>query len=235
MDPDAELHLVRADLERRPAGGWRRAGGERHAEAPTLGCHPPADRHHVCLRAPGLRAGTGDLLYQDRRAGSAPASSVEAVLHGDVVVHQDRLDLHTVVGGQLGRDLEVHHVAGVVLDDVDDAPTGVHSLRRRHDRVWRRRGEHLAGTGRVQHAEADEAAVERLMARSSTRDERHLARPRRLPAHDEPLFEIDPHEIGVGPLEAPEPWSRYESGSLISFFMAPLSATAFWACPDEHL
>ena len=50
---------------------------------------------------------------------------VEAVLHGDVVVEHDRLHLDAVVLGQLGRQLEVEHVAGVVLDDVQDAGAAV--------------------------------------------------------------------------------------------------------------
>ena len=40
-----------------------------------------------------LGQGAGDLLDEDGGAGAAPAGRVEAVLHGDVVVDDDRGDL----------------------------------------------------------------------------------------------------------------------------------------------
>ena len=79
------------------------------------------------------------------------------------------------VGGQLCRHLEVHHVAGVVLHDVQDARAAVDGGRRRQHLVGHRGGEHLAGTGRVEHAEADEPAVQRLVARAAAGDEADLA------------------------------------------------------------
>ena len=50
--------------------------------------------------------------------------------------------------------------------------------------VGRRRGEHLAGTGGVEHAVADEASVQRLVPRTATRDQRHFARLQRAPADE---------------------------------------------------
>ena len=73
----------------------------------------------------------GDLLQQHGDADTAPAGGVEAVLHGDVVVGDDGDDLGAGLGGhQLGGHLEVHHVAGVVLHDVQDAGAAVDALGR---------------------------------------------------------------------------------------------------------
>ena len=65
--------------------------------------------------------------------------------------------------GQVGGHLEIHHVALVVLDDEDAAAAGVDGLDGRHHLVGSRRREHLTGAGGVEHAEADEAGVQRLV------------------------------------------------------------------------
>ena len=111
----------------------RLCAATRRPSATTSASEPPAS-----AQAPAI--------FSTRTAAPVPAAGrVQAVLDGHVVVHQDRLDLDALVGRQLGGDLEVHHVAGVVLDDVDDARAGIDGLRRGDDRVRRRRGEHLAG------------------------------------------------------------------------------------------
>ena len=115
----------------------------------------------------GRRA--ADLLGQDRGADAAASGGVQAVLHRHVVVDDHRLDLDALVAGQLGRHLEVHDVAGVVLDDVQHAGAAVDGLRGRQHLVGRGRGEHLAGAGGVEHAHADEAAVHGLVAGAAAR------------------------------------------------------------------
>jgi hypothetical protein len=66
----------------------------------------------------------------DGDADPAASCGPQAVLHGNVVVRQDRLDGDAFILGQLRGELEVEHVAGVVLDDVHDARAGVDGLRR---------------------------------------------------------------------------------------------------------
>src|SRR6266508_2173860 len=82
-------------------------------------------------------------------ASAPPTGRVQAVLHGHVVVHQDRFHLDALVGGELGGELEVHDVTGVVLDDVHHPGTAVHALRRREHLVGNRGSEHRSRTGRV--------------------------------------------------------------------------------------
>src|SRR5439155_21010015 len=113
----------------------------------------------------------GDLLEEDGDADAAATRGPGRVLDGDVVVRQHRLDLDAVVLGQLGREPEVHHVAGVVLDDVDDAGTAVDRLGRRQHLVGDGRGEDLAGAGGVEHPAPDEAAVERLVSGAAAGDQ----------------------------------------------------------------
>ena len=142
----------------------------------------------------GRRA--ADLLSEDRRAHAASAGGVQAVLHGDVVVDHDRLDLDALTAGELGGHLEVHHVARVVLDDVDDAGAAVDRLRRIDHLIRRRRGEHLSGTGGVEHAHPDEAAVHRLVPRAASRNEGHLALDRGVGPDDVVGVEVDPKRSG---------------------------------------
>ncbi len=150
----------------------------------------------------GLRA--GDLLDEDGDADAATAGRVEAVLNGDVVVREHRLDLDPFVLGQLGRHAEVEHVAGVVLDDVHDARAAVDGLRRREHLVGHGRGEDGSRTGGVEHADPDEAAVQRLVPAPSARDQGDLAADRGSLADDDLILEIDGQEIGVRGLEPGE-------------------------------
>ena len=102
---------------------------------------------------PGFRVGAGDLLEQHGDADAAPAGRVQRVLDRDVVVGDDRRDLD-LARDELGRELEVQHVAGVVLDDVEDAGAAVDGPRRGLHLIGDGRGEHVARRGRVEHAEA---------------------------------------------------------------------------------
>ena len=112
-------------------------------------------RSATLLQRSALLGGrSDDLLQQHGHADAAAAGGVEAVLDGDVVVGDDRLHLGAGVGrGHLGGHLEVHHVAGVVLHDVEHAGAAVDRLGRLHHLVRHRRGEHLTRTGGVEHPE----------------------------------------------------------------------------------
>ena len=128
--------------------------------------------------APLVGQGAGDLLDDQRRAGAPPARRPRRVLHRHVVVDQHGLHRDALVGGELGGHLEVHHVAGVVLDDVQHAGAAVDGLRGGEHLVGHGRGEDLARAGGVEHARADEAAVQRLVAGAAAGDQAHLAADR---------------------------------------------------------
>ena len=110
----------------------------------------------------GRRA--ADLLGEHGDADAAAAGRVEAVLDGDVVVDDHRLDVDALALGELGRHLEVQDVAGVVLDDVQHAGAAVDGLGRLEHLVGRGRGEDLARARRVEHARG------RRSRRASARD-----------------------------------------------------------------
>ena len=101
---------------------------------------------------------------QHRDADPAPARGVQAVLDGDVVIDHDRGDVDAgLCRGELGGHLEVHEVAGVVLDDVQDAGAAVDGRGGRQHLVGNRGGEHLARAGGVEHPAADEPGVQGLV------------------------------------------------------------------------
>ena len=74
----------------------------------------------------GRRA--ADFLCQDGGAYTAAAGRVEAVLHGHVVVDHHGFYFDAFGVGHFGGHLEVHNVAGVVLDDVQHACAAVNGL-----------------------------------------------------------------------------------------------------------
>ena len=190
VDADAELDLVFAQLEAGLSGRGYRARGQRHAEraGPVVDLTgQPGGRGQV--RAPFGR-GAHDLLHEDRRAGTAAARGPGAVLHRHVVVDHDRLDADPVVVGQFRGHLEVEHVAGVVLDDVQHPGPGVDRLGGGQDLVRYRRGEHLTRAGGVEHPVPDVPAVQRLVSRPAAGHQAHLARRRPLRPRDEAFLQV---------------------------------------------
>ena len=107
-----------------------------------------------------------------------------------------------VLGGHLGRHLEVHDVAGVVLHDVQHAGAPVDELGRLEHLVGRRRGEDLARAGGVEHAETDEAAVQRLVPGPAAGDQPDLAGDRGGRPVDDLVVVVDPQaRVGGGDAE----------------------------------
>src|SRR6266536_4895023 len=128
VDAHTELDLVLAQLEAGLAGRRDGARGQRHAEraGPVVDL-PGQSGGGGQVRVPfGRRA--DDLLDKDRGPGTPPARRPGAVLHRHVVVDHDGLDLYSLVARELGGHLEVQHVAGVVLHDVQHAGSGVDGL-----------------------------------------------------------------------------------------------------------
>ena len=197
VDADADLDLVWSEVEDRSALAGCRAGRERDPERACPLVDRPRGVRDLSEGPAGLGARTGDLLRQHGGAHAAASGGVERVLDGAVVVHGHARHLDAVVLGELGREPEVEHVAGVVLDDVQDARAAVDGLRGRLHLIRHGRGEDRARAGRVQHARADEAAVQGLVSRAATRDEADLAGNGCVGANDQLLVEVDSHEAGV--------------------------------------
>jgi hypothetical protein len=86
---------------------------------------------------------------------------------------------------------------------VQDAGTAVDVARRLDHLVGHRRGEHLAGAGRVEHPRADEPAVHRLVAGAAAGDQPDLAAHRRVAPVDDPVPVVDT-QLGVGQRHAPQ-------------------------------
>ena len=183
--PIADLHLVVAELEGRLAGGRDGAAREGHAHRADVVLDLLAERRHRREVGAGLGGRADDLLGQDGPTDAAAARGVERVLDRDVVRDDDAGDLDPLGPGHLGRELEVHDVAGVVLDDVQDAGAAVDRLRRGEHLVRHRRGEDGAGAGGIEHAHPDEAAVHRLVAAAAARDHADLAGLGGVGAHDD--------------------------------------------------
>ena len=168
---------------------------------------------------PSSAAAPDDLLGEDGDAHAAAAGRVEAVLHGHVVVRDDGLHLDAVGPGEVGGHLEVEHVAGVVLDDVQHAGAAVDRLRRLVHLVGRGGGEDLPRAGGVEHAHAHEAAVHRLVPRAAARQDADLPGDRGVGPNDVHRVVVDPHDVAVRRLEAAERLGDDRAGSLMSFFI----------------
>jgi hypothetical protein len=119
-------------------------------------------------------------------------------LDSHVIVGDDGFHLGTgVLGGHLGGHLEIHDIAGIVLDDVQHASAAVDEPGGLMHLVRCRRGEHLTGAGRVEHPRTDETTMQRLVPRPAAGDETNLAGDRCVGTVDHLTFVIDP-QLWVG-------------------------------------
>src|SRR5207248_5960104 len=129
----------------------------------AVGMDSPAQLGHL-LQRPAVIGGTAaDLLEHHGDPHASAPRGVQGILNRHVVVGNHRLDLDSVGPRQVCCHIKVHHVAGVVLDDVKHAGATVDGLRGRLHLVGSRGGEYRAGTSGVEHARAHEPAVHRFM------------------------------------------------------------------------
>ena len=135
------------------------ARGERDAHRAHRGVHllgNGQDGVQVSTR----RAGGAPAIFSIRTVPAMPRRPAVQVESSDrdVVVDHDRLDVDAFHLGHLSGGLEVQHVIGVVLHDVQDARAAVHSLGGFEDGV--RVGDVKTAPGtQVEHACPRPAAV----------------------------------------------------------------------------
>ena len=96
------------------------------------------------------------------------------VLNGHVVVDHHLRYGNAVRRQKIGRHLEVHDVARVVLHDKEDALTAVHGLGRLVHLIGSGRGEHFAGAGRVEHTVPHVPSVKRFVPAAAAGEDGNL-------------------------------------------------------------
>ena len=119
MDADAELHLVGVEFEGRRRLGGHGARVVGHRDAPRVVDHTSSDPGDSCqgVATRGRRA--ADLLDENCRSGSTTTGTGVGIRRD--VVGDDHVVGLDVVAYEVSSDAEVHHVAGVVLHDVENA------------------------------------------------------------------------------------------------------------------
>ena len=169
-----------------------------HAHGTSAVIHPAGQRRDAAevVTAGGGRA--ADLFGQHGGADAAASGGVEAVLDGDVIVNHDRLHLDTASLAKLGGHFEIHDVAGVVLDDVEDAGSAIDSGGGRFHLVGTGGSEDLAGTGGIEHALAHKSAVQGFVTAAAARNEAHLAGDGGVCPNHVHRIEGDLEDFGVG-------------------------------------
>ena len=170
MDADSDLHLAFGQIEGVPSAGGqvpRRERGRHTARVLRYRC---SDVGNGVERIAPRGRGAGDLLHENGRAGAAPPRPVRAglALGGDVVGDHDGPRVH--VGQGLAGHLEVHHVAGVILHDMQHAGALVRPACGLGDLHRIRGGEHVARARGGEHPGADESGVHRLVPGTSAGD-----------------------------------------------------------------
>src|SRR5690606_35714478 len=98
---------------------------------------------------------------------------------------EDAAHRHALGLAELGGHLEVEHVHGVVLDDLDHTGATVGGLHGGEDRLGAGRGEHRTRYRGVEHADADEPRVQRIVTAAAPGHEPDLAADRTTGSGDE--------------------------------------------------
>src|SRR5829696_8031026 len=204
VDAYPDLHLLLADLEDGLPALGRGATGQRHPHGTHACVDPLGQFFYSCQVLAVVGGGAADLVHEDGAGDAAPATGIGRVLDCHVVVGHDVVGLDALGLGKLAGHLEVEHVAGVVLDDVEDAGPAVDGLAGLEHLVGGGAREHGAGAGRVEHAWSDVTAVGRLVARAAAGDEGDLARNGSVGPDDYVYFGEDPDQAPVSELHAPE-------------------------------
>ena len=115
------------------------------------------------------------MVHEDGSGDATTADGVQAVFDRHVVIHIDAGDLDAfLLFSHFCSCVEVHAVAGIVLDDQERALGALRVDDRVEDLDRGRRGEHVAAHRRVEHAGADEAAVRRFVTAAAAGDQADL-------------------------------------------------------------
>src|SRR5690606_27334795 len=214
VDADADLHLVVADLEDRRALRRRRARRERDAHRPHLAVALLRKLQEI-VEARALLGGRAAGLDHEEVAGDAAAADgVRGILHGDVVVDDEALDVDALGLRHLDRHVPVHAVALVVVDQHQDALRRAHPLDALVAELHRRGGEDAARRGGIEHAGADGHDVRRLVAAARALHDRYLVGIRPVGAVDQVVLGHVAEQVGIRERDAFE-HLRYEIGGIV--------------------
>jgi hypothetical protein len=162
---------------------------------------------------------TAQLFREDGEPDATAARGVEAVFHGHVVVDDHRPHFHALSLAELGGHFEIHDVAGVVLDDVENARSTVDGARGGFDLIRSRRSEHGPGTSGVEHASAHVPHMHGFVTAASARHDAGLAGNGRVHPDHVNRIEADFQNIPMRQASPARNSAGTSWGSLINFFM----------------
>ena len=111
-------------------------------------------------------------MHEDCTGDAATTGRVKAVLNGNVVIDNNVIDFDVFIGGHVHCHFKIEDVAGVVLDDTQNARVGCDSFNALENFVGSRRSEDSTGHRAIEHSFADEATVSRFMTGAAAADER---------------------------------------------------------------
>ena len=124
---------------------------------------------------------------------------MKGILDSDVIIGDDGF---LFPFEELRGHLEIHDIAGVVLDDPKNASAVFDLFGRSQNLVGSRRSEYLSGASCVQHSESDKSCMQRLVAGSAARNQRDLAGPASSFSRHQPRIKRDFHDVGMGESKA---------------------------------
>ena len=185
MDAHADEDLVLWQGEHRQAGQRRHAGCQRRRQRAGGVAHALPKGLQFLQAGALFGPGADDFVNEGCAGPAAPPVQLIARGGGDVVVHPQRLDLDAGFPGQVRPGLAIHDVAGMVGDQEQNAGAGIGGPDGIADQLRRRCGENVADRIGVQHAVADPANGDRLVAGAVADHQPDLARPLLVGAYDD--------------------------------------------------
>src|SRR5579859_3039362 len=138
MNADANLHLIIRKVKRGLASRRNGTGGKSHPHTATLVVYLLRQGSHLFQWSARLSQATHYFLKQDSHANAAPPGSIEAILHRHIIIGDHTGDLDPLGLRQFGGHLEVQHITGVVLDNVEYAGATIDGAGESQHLIWYR-------------------------------------------------------------------------------------------------
>jgi hypothetical protein len=83
-----------------------------------------------------FRRGADDFFSEHGHTDTSPASCIQAVFHSDIVIRDHSFHFDAFSAGEVGCHFEVQDVAGIVLNDVQNACSAADRFGRFEHLIW---------------------------------------------------------------------------------------------------
>ena len=159
MNPYTYLYFVVVKVKARLSCCRNSARIHSHSHRADISNHFLGHTLHIRESESSLCRSSRDLVHKHRPCYASSSRRPRRVLNSYVISNDNLLNVDPFVFGHVSSHLEIHHVAGVVLDDQQNTLAAIHCLDCLENLVRCRGGKHCSCNSSVQHSATHKSAV----------------------------------------------------------------------------